>query len=148
MNLQSKQENKARQNFRKTYLTPWYPHVRMRIRGREMFVFWDIWWCAFSCYLCLEIRPFALLPTNFTLSEILLRPFPNIFQLAFEFGFLRIVAIIYLLLQWTKTGVFMDLPQILLLMLSRFKRVNYLILFPLKCQEVSGFLIYFRRNIS
>ena len=32
-----------------------------------MFVFWKIWHALFSCNTCFEIRPLALLPTNYTI---------------------------------------------------------------------------------
>ena len=36
-----------------------------------MFVFRKIWRALFSCYLRLEIRPFALLPTTFSLIKLI-----------------------------------------------------------------------------
>ena len=48
------------------FLTP--EHVRVRIRGYEMFVFLKIW-RAVPCYLRFEIRSFALLPTKWVKSS-------------------------------------------------------------------------------
>ena len=51
-----------------TFLTltrPWYAHVRVRIRGWEMFVFQKICYALFSRYLCIKIRTFASLPMIF-----------------------------------------------------------------------------------
>ena len=42
-----------------TFLTLWYVHVRVRIRGLEMFFFQKILRALFSYYLRFEIRPFA-----------------------------------------------------------------------------------------
>ena len=44
--------------------TPWYAHVRVRIRGKEMLVFRKIWCASFSCNIRFEIRAFVLLPTK------------------------------------------------------------------------------------
>ena len=46
----------------RTFLTPWYAHVRLRIRGLEMFVFRKIWRALFSWNTRFEILPSALLP--------------------------------------------------------------------------------------
>ena len=126
MNLQSKQENKARQNFRKTSY-PLIPTRTYAYQGKRN--------VRFLGYLvvCFFLLPpswdssFCLIADEFYFEWNSTKALSKYFPAGVEFGFLRIVAIIYLLPQWTKTGVFMDLPQILLLMLSRFKRVNYLI---------------------
>ena len=47
-----------------TFLTPWYAHVCVRIRGWEMFVIRKIWRAFFSYYYHFDIHPFALLPTK------------------------------------------------------------------------------------
>ena len=52
-----------------TFLSLWYAHVRVRIRGYKMFVFRKIWRALFSCYLRFEIRPFALSPTIYQFSQ-------------------------------------------------------------------------------
>ena len=56
---------------KRTFLTPWYAHVRVRIRRQEMFVFRKIWRALFSCNARFEIRPFDLLPTIYTPLEVL-----------------------------------------------------------------------------
>ena len=43
----------------------------MRIKGLEMFVLRKIWRALFSWNTCFEIRPFALLPTNWWLMQCL-----------------------------------------------------------------------------
>ena len=54
-------KNKACQIFQKqTFLTLWYAHVRLRIRGWEMFVFRKIWHAFFSWNTLFEIRPFPV----------------------------------------------------------------------------------------
>ena len=59
-----KKKNLSKFSEKGTFLTPWYAHVRVRIREWETFVFRKIWFALFSWNTRLEIRPFALLPTN------------------------------------------------------------------------------------
>ena len=55
MNLKRKAGNKKTKQVKfsekQTFLTSWYANVR-------------VWFALFSCCLCFEIRPFALLPTS------------------------------------------------------------------------------------
>ena len=54
-------ENKARQvPEKRTFLIPWYEHIRVRIRESEMFVFWKIWRALISLNTRFEIH--TLLP--------------------------------------------------------------------------------------
>ena len=48
---------------KRTFLIAWYVHVRVRVRGLEMFVFRKIWSVLFSWNTRFEILTFALLPT-------------------------------------------------------------------------------------
>ena len=45
---------------KRTFLTPWYAPVRVRIRRQEMFVFRKIWRALFSCNARFEIRPYDI----------------------------------------------------------------------------------------
>ena len=65
-----KKAKHAKFSEKQTFLTTWYAHVHVRIRGEEMFVFLKIWRVLLSCYLRFEIRPFALLPTNYFRCKI------------------------------------------------------------------------------
>ena len=55
---------------KRTFLTYWYAHVRVHNQGVRNIIFRKIWRALFSWNTCSEIRPFTLLPTNFTLSQI------------------------------------------------------------------------------
>ena len=44
---------------KRTFLTPWYAHARVGIRGYDIFVFREIWRAVFFWNTCFEIRPFA-----------------------------------------------------------------------------------------
>ena len=59
----SKKTKHAKFSEKRTFLTPWYAHVRARIRRKEMFVFRKIGRALFS-WNTREIRPFALSPTS------------------------------------------------------------------------------------
>ena len=54
---------------KRTFLTPWYAQIHLRIRGQEIFVFSKIW-RAFSWNSRFEIRPFVLLPTKCLTNSI------------------------------------------------------------------------------
>ena len=60
----NKKAKHAKFSEKRTFLTPGYAHIRVRIRGWEMFVFSEIWRALLSCYLLFEMLPFTLLPTN------------------------------------------------------------------------------------
>ena len=58
---------------KRTFLTTWYVHTYVRIRGLEMLVFRKIWRALFSSNTRFEIIPFALLPTIFQVLWFKLR---------------------------------------------------------------------------
>ena len=60
----NKKAKHAKFSEKRTFLTPWYGHVLVRVRGYKMFVFPKNLACLLSCYLRFEIHPFALLPTT------------------------------------------------------------------------------------
>ena len=56
------------------FYTARYAYARVRIRGKEKFVFRKIWRAMFSCNTRFEVRPFTLLPATlpFCLPSLLL----------------------------------------------------------------------------
>ena len=71
----------AKFSEKRTSLTPWYAHVRVRIRGLEMFVIRKIWLALFSWNTRFEICPFALLLTIFFLAVDKVASASNILRL-------------------------------------------------------------------
>ena len=51
-------------NLKNKHSLPRYAHVRVSIRGYEMFVYHKIWCALFSCNTRFDIHPFALLSTK------------------------------------------------------------------------------------
>ena len=74
-----KKTEHAKFSEKRTFLTPWYAHVRVRIRGLELFVFRKIWRALFSSNTHFEICPFALLPATFVSSSWKDRSWPDTF---------------------------------------------------------------------
>ena len=52
-----KKTKHAKSSKKQTFLTPWYTHARVRIRGEEMFVFPKNWHVLFPCNTLFKTRP-------------------------------------------------------------------------------------------
>ena len=63
-----KKTKHAKFSEKRTFLTPWYAHVSVRIRGQEMFVFQKISRALFSCKHPLWDSPFCLKPDQLNFS--------------------------------------------------------------------------------
>ena len=81
------EEKKARKIFRKTNIS--YPPIRARTcayQGVKMFVFWKIWRTLFPWNTRFEIRPFVLLPTNYSCQALHLRCLWSPNYISFYYG--------------------------------------------------------------